>query len=384
MNNIKCISSILFFILFMVPNFAYIAHSDENQGFNLEIIEELDAEITNGNFNYIDGILIMHKGKVLFNKRYDWNYRVRYVQTSLNINTQRSARTIDRNYYNPRWYPWLNLGNLHALQSGTKSVISALIGIAILRNEIPSVHVKIKPYLDNNSPFKGDVRADKLTLEHLLTMTDGILWDESDYTNYKNDYHLLEKSPDWLEFIISKPFINEPGEVFNYNGGSSFLLEVILQKATGKTAEQYAQEHLFGPLGIEQSHWKKTPLGRTDTQAGLYLSLEGFAKIGKLYANDGIWEGKRILPAGWVKASHSPSSTIKFDETWEYGYQWWLYRDPNDENKLIPVASGYGGQDMVILPEDDLVGVIYGWNVYEDTPEYPVQDFISYLLKAAR
>ncbi len=166
-----------------------------------------------------------------------------------------------------------------------------------------------------------------MTLKDLLTMTSGIRWDETtvDYTDPANSCARMEASKDWIQFVLDQPMAAEPGSTFVYSSGVTELLAEVLRKATGKQADAYAAEHLFGPLGISRFYWKKTPTGHPDTEGGLYLTARDLAKIGYLYMKDGVWEGRRILPEGWAAAStRRQSDPTGEDASMKYGYQWWV------------------------------------------------------------
>jgi Beta-lactamase class C and other penicillin binding proteins len=157
------------------------------------------------------------------------------------------------------------------------------------------------PYLsgDFRVPDAGPRRND-LTLKHLLTMTSGIKWDESTvaYTDPANSCAGMEKSDDWIQFVLDQPLADAPGATFVYNSGVTELLSQVIKKVTGKQADEYAAEHLFAPLGITDTYWKRTPKGLSDTEGGLYLTARDLAKIGYLYLHDGVWDGRRLLPEG--------------------------------------------------------------------------------------
>jgi CubicO group peptidase (beta-lactamase class C family) len=157
----------------------------------------------------------------------------------------------------------------------------------------------------------------------------------------------------------------DPGTRWVYNSGGSHLMSGIVKSATGKFVTEYAKAELFDPLGIEAYHWKLTPGGYPDTEGGLYLEAEDLAKIGYLYLNDGVWDGARILPEGWVEVSTSrivddiaPGNPNRDSG---YGYQWWRIDLGGVD---IWAGLGYGGQTLLVLPEYDLVGVANSWNVF--------------------
>jgi CubicO group peptidase (beta-lactamase class C family) len=307
----------------------------------------------------VDGMLVVRNGQIVFEKTYRHDYERLFAG--------KGAPGM-YNYYDPAWHPYYERGELHTLQSVSKSVTSALVGIAIGRGELPGVDAPLQPYLAGLELPDQDPRRAKLTLNHLLTMTAGIRWDEStiDYTDPANSCAAMEASQDWVRFVIGQPMAAEPGQAFVYNSGVTQLLAHVLKQATGKHAHEYAAEHLFAPLGIERHFWKQTPTGLVDAEGGLYLTARDLAKIGYLYLKDGSWEGRRVLPEGWVKASITPSTqrlTVGSASP-NYGYQWWLLpRDPKAPARAY-AALGYGGQHLIVVPDRELVAVFTGWNIY--------------------
>jgi CubicO group peptidase (beta-lactamase class C family) len=362
--------------------------------FKTHHLETLDAEFASGRYGYIDGLLVLHHDKVVLQSRYQRDYITPFEKIDSEPEEAISWGQGKEDYYylDPNWHPWMKGGDLHTVQSVTKSVTSALIGIAILRGEIHSVDIQVAPLLDSRAPFGGDPRAEELTLRHFLTMTTGIAWNETNYEDDENDGSLLELATNWQQYVLDKPFSNDPGTVFNYNSGTALLLDVVLLKSTGMHAAEYAKKHLFEPLGIKSYYWKTTPDGLSDTLGGLYLPSQDLARFGMLYANDGVWNGIRILPEGWVQDSLSPAISVagrpdwtgESNRDWMYGYLWWLLPDPDHPDKFVPVARGYGGQRLVLLAEDNVIGVLYGWNVLDGTTEYSDAEFLKRLVRAFR
>jgi CubicO group peptidase (beta-lactamase class C family) len=253
------------------------------------------------------------------------------------------------------------------MQSVTKSVTSSLIGIAIGRGEIAGVDVPVVDFLENYDVLHLDDWKRSMTLKDLLTMQAGIEWDEDTvpYTDPSNSCAGMEGSDDWIQFVAEQPMSHQPGTVFNYNSGASQLLSLIIKKSTGKFVDEYAEEHLFGPLGIASYFWKKTPKGFPDTEGGLYLTARDLAKFGYLYLKDGVWGDVRLLPEGWVQASVERSVE---DTDWGgvgYGYQWWLVPWGPGPTSYAYTGLGYGGQRLLVVPEFDLIAVFTGWNIYE-------------------
>ena len=170
----------------------------------------------------------------------------------------------------------------------------------------------------------------------------------------------------------------EPGKVFNYSSGVSELLAYIFQKETGQDIEKYGQKYLFGPLVIEH-YWKRSPLGLTDTEGGLFLSSGGLAKIGYLYLHDGMWDGKQIVSKEWVKESLSPF--IAAEEGYKYGFKWWLLPEKGSGG-YVWMGRGFGGQRLMVFPEKDLIVTFTGWSILKDPPSD--QEFVSRILAAVK
>jgi CubicO group peptidase (beta-lactamase class C family) len=177
----------------------------------------------------------------------------------------------------------------------------------------------------------------------------------------------------------------EPGTVFEYNSGASMLLSAVIKESTGMFINKYAERYLFKPLGITRYYWKITPTGLPDTEGGLYLDPYDLAKIGYLYLNDGIWDGRRILPEGWVKATVTPHVADVAPNNDRvnaaYGYQWWLSPYDNQSKDYVYACSGYGGQYLLVAKKFNLIAVINGWNIYGRS-SISGRVFFDYVVKA--
>jgi CubicO group peptidase (beta-lactamase class C family) len=152
----------------------------------------------------------------------------------------------------------------------------------------------------------------------------------------------------------------EPGTKWAYNSGGSHLMAAVVRSITGEHADEYLRRTVFAPLGIKDFHWKKTPTGYPDAEGGLYLAEDDLARIGQLYLRDGVWNGRRILPAGWVKDA-TTRHVKNVAPNWDYGYQWWI----TSRNGLdVWAGRGFGGQLLLVIPSRDLVAVVTSWNVF--------------------
>jgi len=359
----------------------------EFKQFDVTLLEKLHDEFKSLDHGYIDSFMLIQDGEVIFEKYYEVDYKYltrnkKNEQALIMNKNYGSLATPQYNYYNPEWHPFYKNTKLHTIQSVSKSVTSALVGIALERGEIESIDTEIFKYFSKYDHLFDSQLKRSITIRDLLNMVSGIKWDEDSYpyTNPLNDAASMENSHDWLEYVLSLPMEYEPGSKFVYNSGITVLISHILEAATGMSLDKYAEKYLFGPIGIENYFWKKTPTGLTDAEGGLYLSTKDFAKIGLLYLNNGVSNGRQILTREWVKLTMSPS--IGIDESnRKYGFQWWFVPYGTDREKWIFSGSGYGGQYLMVVPEHELVMVFNGWNIFET--KRPSIEYLSSRVLAA-
>jgi CubicO group peptidase (beta-lactamase class C family) len=169
-----------------------------------------------------------------------------------------------------------------------------------------------------------------------------------------------------------------PGNRFEYCNGASFLLSAIIQETTGRSALEFAQEHLFGSLGITDVEWASNPQGITIGWAQLAMRTRDMAKIGYLYLKKGRWDGEQIIPAAWVEASTREHVSATLQDG--YGYQWWV------SSSGVYMALGYAGQFIFVAPEHELVVVFVSALDEPDfyTPQTLLTDFIIQAVKSPR
>lgn len=235
-----------------------------------------------------------------------------------------------------------------AIYSCTKSILSAIVGIAVKKGIIRDVRQSIAPYFSNVDGVNLDA-LHSITVEHLLTMTPGFDWPDFDKL-----YKPMRASEDWVRYVINRPVVHKPGEAYTYNSGGSHLLSAIVTKAAGCDLAAFADEHLFRPLGIGTLKWSHQH-GIREGGTGLHLSARDMAKIGWLYVQGGVWEGKRLLTEQWIAASVKPSAkgltNYKPPIYGAYGYHWWIGPD-------YYFAFGHGGQYLAVCHELQLVAVL--------------------------
>ncbi|HVE77331.1 MAG TPA: serine hydrolase [Gemmatimonadaceae bacterium] len=236
------------------------------------------------------------------------------------------------------------------LRSATKSLTSALVGVAVGRGAIRSVTQRLPAFIPEYFANNPDVdpRKRDITLRHLLSMESGLDWDETRAPPFR-------PGADPVVEILGRPMRERPGVSFNYSSGNSHLLSAAAGRATGRVGLTLANEALFEPMGmpLERLRWFTDPYGRLSGGAGLHLRAREMAKFGWLYLNSGCWEGRQLLPAEWVRESVRRWSTTPGGGA--YGYQWWL---GTSGGQPIFWALGYGGQFIFVVPGLDAVVVM--------------------------
>ncbi|MCC5950812.1 MAG: serine hydrolase [Acidimicrobiia bacterium] len=245
--------------------------------------------------------------------------------------------------------------------SVAKSFTSALVGIAIDEGLIESVD---EPMTTWYPEWEGSPRED-ITLRDVLQMASGLDFTESyDPADLESSdiIQLVLASPDQLTYAADRPELEEPGTVFNYSSGDTLLLSGVLEQVTGMSAAEYAEQKLFGPLGIEQVEWWEDAVGTTLTYCCLDTTSRDFARFGQLYLDGGAWQGEQVVPAAWVEVSVEPSPAADY-----YGFQWWLtgVRDDDLPDDLYS-ARGHDGQFIYVIPSLDLVVVRNGTYIKHD------------------
>jgi CubicO group peptidase (beta-lactamase class C family) len=256
-------------------------------------------------------------------------------------------------------YPFKN-GIKHKMFSATKSVTSALIGIAIDKGYIKDVHQTITQLFPNKEISNLGELKRSVTLKDLLTMTSGFDCNDGSANNWAGTI-AMRKTNDWTQYTLNLPMVQKPGESFHYCNGVSHLLSAIIHESTGIQTLAFAKKHLFDPLGIKDVEWETSPEGIASGSLGLWLQPRGMAKIGLLFLNKGKWEGQQIISADWIEES----TRSHIDGRWnneDYGYQWWI----NQTGYYS--AVGMFGQTIYVVPEKELVAVftsnIEGANMY--------------------
>ena len=234
------------------------------------------------------------------------------------------------------------------IKSASKSVLSALTGIAIGRGVLDGPEQKIAPILRADVPRAADPRIERIEIGHLLSMQAGL-----GRTSGPN-YGAWVASPNWVRYALSRPFAADPGGEMLYSTGSSHLMSAVLTRVSGRSTYDLAQEWLARPLGITLPPWPRDPQGVYFGGNDMLMSPRALLRFGELYRQDGVWEGRRILPAGWVAESWRPRTTSPWSGN-SYGYGWFSQKSAGYD---VHFAWGYGGQMLFIVPALNLTVVM--------------------------
>lgn len=297
---------------------------------NVEKLCELDRHIKS-QYKNINGIVIVKNGSIAY-----------------------------ENYYNG-----YKESDVHHVASVTKSVVSALVGIAIDQGHIKGVDQKVLEYFPEYQGSDEDFLKKAVTIKHLLTMTAPFpfSWKEGDSRSHE-PLDRLRRQKDWVTYSLN--LLGQKGQLgqFQYYTAGTHLLSAIITKATGKSMLEYANKELFNVLGMKEildyemksfsleavfgkeiKGWSKDPQGITAGGFGLTLTPRDMARFGLLYLNQGMWEQKQLISKEWILESLSMNSN-------HYGYLWWL----KDDNNLVSFSAlGAGGNVICCIPEKDLV-----------------------------
>jgi CubicO group peptidase (beta-lactamase class C family) len=240
---------------------------------------------------------------------------------------------------------------LHRVNSVTKAVIGTLVAIASKDGLLDSPNHRMIDFFDRNTIANVDSRKEAITVQNLLDMTSGLEWYEPLAEPRPRSMMEMDRSPNWVKFILDRPMSSAPGETFNYNSGNPHLISGILTKLTGMSTLEYAKAKLFGPLGINDVYWWQDPQGIFAGGYGLWLRPRDMAKIGYLCLRNGVWEGKQLLAPTWIdKVRHAKVDMIPTGL--KYSNLFWVFPD-----KDAYMAVGFNGQVIMVFPGLDVVAV---------------------------
>lgn len=301
-------------------------------GLDKSLLNEMMQKIVDGSFPNVHSVLIIKDGKLVF-EEYFYEY---------------------------------NKAKLHELRSATKSFVSALTGIAIDKGYIENKEVTVLSYFPEYT-FKNLTEDKRLiSIKNLLTNQSGLDCDVSNAKSEGNET-VMNSSPDWIQYTLDLPMVDVPGGKGMYCSGNPITLGRIIEKATKMTLPDFAKQTLFKDIGIKNFTWNFKPdASSAETFCQLYLNSRDMGKLGLLYLNRGIWNGKQVISTAWVKESLTKQSVV---QGVNYGYLWWLkYIDVNGVRYNGKAAQGNGGQKIYIWEEQNMVTIITGGNYNSQSP----------------
>lgn len=240
------------------------------------------------------------------------------------------------------------------LQSATKSFVSTIFGIAVANGYVASVDEAMFDFFPEYQHL-NDAEKAAITLQHVLSMTPGLEWNENSapINGPENDNIAAYRSNNYIEYLLKKDVVTEPGTAWNYNSGCPMLLAGIIRNQSGMHIDEFAEQHLFGPLGIEGARWEYQADGLPLATGGLWLHARGSAKLGQVFLDGGVWNGKQVIAPEWVEASWTPHATPAGGRG--YGYLWW---SQTRAGYPLWYAAGYGGQLIITVPGEGVVIVM--------------------------
>ena len=331
-------------------------------GIDEGVIENLIGKIKNDFYDEIHSIVIIKNDKLVFEEYFpghDFNYNGQNFHGAL----------ID-----------FDLNTPHNTHSATKSIVSTLVGIAIEKDFIVSKNDKIISYFEQYWDLFDEEKS-KITVEHLLTMSSGLEWNEWDVPpgDPQYDTYLFNVSLDPIRYILSKSIVTEPGTSFYYNGAGVDLLGELITIASGMRLDDFAGQYLFELLDVNNYEFQVHPSGMVYAHGDIYITPRSMAKYGYLLLNNGKWNDETIVSEDWINIS--TSSQIQLPQlTWadEYGYLIWrkVYYSNNQPYESY-FAEGWGGQKIAVFPSLDIVVVFTGANYQTNPPcDEILQDYI--------
>jgi CubicO group peptidase (beta-lactamase class C family) len=255
--------------------------------------------------------------------------------------------SIDGELVEEHYFNGARAGQPANLKSASKSILSALIGIALDRGYFKSLNDTIGMYLSDQLSGADDPRIKSITIEQLLTMRSGL--ESTSNVNYGR----WVRSENWVRYVLTRPVVESPGETMIYSTGNSHLLSAMLTRASKMSAFDFARRYLSQPLGVSLQPWTRDPQGIYFGGNEMHWTPRGMLAFGELYINGGRVAGKQIVSQRWIEESFKPRTRSRWSGR-EYGYGWWIDAFGGQRSSY---AWGHGGQFIFLLPALKLVVV---------------------------
>jgi CubicO group peptidase (beta-lactamase class C family) len=320
-----------------------VAVKPDDAGFAPDTARKLAAGIESGLLRGLHAVLVSRRGKLVLENYYDG---------------------LDENWGQPLGHVSFAPGTLHDLRSVTKSMVGLLYGIALERGLVPPLDAPLLAQFPEYPDLARDSRRAAIKVEHALTMTVGMEWDETrPYSDPTNSEIAMERSEDRYHFVLSRPLIAEPGTRWIYSGGCVAVVGALIERGTGKTLPEFAREALFEPLGITSFEWSRGRDRVASAASGLRLRGRDLLRIGELIVETGTWNGKSVIPETWLAGSFAPAVPTR--DGLHYGRYWFLGEAPAPAfhgARAWMGGFGNGGQRLWLMPDAGVVAVIFSGN----------------------
>jgi CubicO group peptidase (beta-lactamase class C family) len=312
-------------------------------------LDEMESLISDKTFVNTHGVVVSKKGKTIYEKYFD----------GYNANTP------------------------HDTRSASKSLSSAVVGIAKDKGLFQSVNQSIFDFIPADyQSFKTDEKA-KIDIKSLLTMSSGLDANDSKRNSAANE-NTYQPTPDWLKTVLSASMINEPNTHANYGSANPFLLGIAMNSVVEEPLALFMDQNLFQPLGISNYIIQNDNVNQPYFGGGMYLTPSQMLTFGELYLNNGKHKGKQIISKAWVKSSFTNYRNLEnVNDKNGYGYLWW-HKEYTVNGRTIKSieARGNGGQYIFIVPELQVVAVITSGNYQSNKSQQPEAIFEQYILPA--
>lgn len=321
--------------------------------------EKLRAAFADGELPGLHAVLIIHEGEVL-------------AESYFPGEDQKWGTPLGERDHGPE--------SLHDLRSVTKPVVGLLYGIALAEGKVPPVDARLVEAFPQYPDLAADPARQDILVGHALSMTMGTAWNENlPYSDPNNSEIAMEMADDRYRYVLDRPIVEGPGTGWTYSGGAVALIASVIADGVGMPIDEYADETLFGPLGITDYEWVRGSDGVPSAASGLRMNIHDVAKVGRLIVQHGAYDGRQVVPADWLKASFAPHAAV--EGGLRYGYFWWL------AGQGAPPAwvagFGNGGQRLTVQPAIDLVVVIFAGNYNQpDDWRLPVRVIEEFVVPA--
>ncbi|MCF3640876.1 beta-lactamase family protein [Rhizobium sp. TRM95111] len=315
----------------------------EAAGFFPTLGRKLAAGIESGLLHHLHAVLVSREGELVLEH---------YEQGR------------DENWGMPLGEVAFGAETLHDLRSVTKSVVGLLYGIALDRGLVPAPDAPLVAQFPDYPDLQADPLRQRLTIDHALTMTLGLEWDENrSYADPLNSEIAMEQAADRCRFALDRPVVEEPGRRWIYSGGAVALLGAIIERGTGCSLPDFARDALFAPLGIPIFEWSRGRDGVASAASGLRLSARDLLRIGGLVLGKGLFAGRRVVSERWIGQSLTPS--VALEDGLGYGRLWFTAEAPVPAlggSRRWAAGFGNGGQRLWLMPDADLATVVFSGN----------------------